>query len=224
MEKIKISKADYQRLQEHRKFLSNMNAAYFTMEMDPFSLDWVMDNGMAERLLGISAEQAIAFGKVITQQVKEGADYDESVVDQVEFFLNNPKGKWSGVFRLLNFSNDGNWLIYSSTPLNWDESGTVSRIAVAALVIDDIFDTPRTLGSFKDYIVEQVMHKDVESLTDKQRQVLLLIAQNKSRTEIAQEMNISPYTVDDHKRAITKKFKLGSSKELVGLSQYLGFK
>lgn len=221
--KIAVSKAEYQRLLDLRKFVSSMNAAYFTMEIETFELTWIADSSLVQRVLGISAAQTIQFGKIIAQQVREGADFDESITEQQEYFKNTPNGKWSGVFRITGFQGQSTWLLYSSTPLEWNENGSVKQIAVVAIAVNDIFNTPLTLHSFRDHLIKEVAKKDVDSLSPKQREVLKLIAQHKSRSEISEIMNISHYTVDDHKKAIAKKFNLKSVNDLDVLSQTLGF-
>ena len=55
------------------------------------------------------------------------------------------------------------------------------------------------------------------ALTQREREVLLLIAQDNALKQIAIELNISPKTVESHKAAIMKKLNIYS---LVGLTRY----
>lgn len=220
--KIAVAREEYERLLFYRKFFRNMNTAYFTLNIDEFEVDWRVDNGMVTRMFGITADEARAFGEMLTKQVKAGDDFNESYTRHIKYFKDNPDGKWSGVIRMMGLQGQSSWLIYSSTPFDYNQKGEVSKLAIIAIIVDDIFQTPLTLRAFRDYIIREVARKDVQSLSPKQLELLRLIAQNKTRIEIAEIMNISLYTVDDHKKAIVSKFGLKSKKDLVGLSQSLG--
>lgn len=61
------------------------------------------------------------------------------------------------------------------------------------------------------------------SLTDKQRQVLELLAQHKSSKEIARTLGISPYTVDQRITAAKHKLQAGGRGEVARLYRRLSY-
>ena len=56
---------------------------------------------------------------------------------------------------------------------------------------------------------------EYDSLTDREREVLRLIAQGKTLPEIAQHLYLSPYTVQTHRDHIMKKLDLHNKAELI---------
>jgi RNA polymerase sigma factor (sigma-70 family) len=52
-------------------------------------------------------------------------------------------------------------------------------------------------------------------LTDREREVLQLVAEGKTNKEIANVLNISPYTIDTHRSHILQKLNLHSAPELI---------
>jgi two-component system, NarL family, response regulator NreC len=54
-----------------------------------------------------------------------------------------------------------------------------------------------------------------DQLTSREREVLQLVAEGKSNKEIAQFLNLSPFTVETHRRNLLEKLKLHSLAELI---------
>lgn len=57
--------------------------------------------------------------------------------------------------------------------------------------------------------------KSVAALTKREKQVLQLIAEGKTTTMMAQQLNVSPLTVDTHRRNLMQKFAVKNVAELV---------
>ncbi len=53
------------------------------------------------------------------------------------------------------------------------------------------------------------------SLTDRQRQIITLVAQGKTNSEIAEELSLSPRTIESHRARIMKAAGLRNAAELV---------
>ena len=70
----------------------------------------------------------------------------------------------------------------------------------------------------EDY-VRQLQDKDIEDsyelLTQRERELLQLIAEGKSNKDVANMLNLSPYTVDTHRGNIMEKLNLHSVPELI---------
>jgi DNA-binding NarL/FixJ family response regulator len=70
---------------------------------------------------------------------------------------------------------------------------------VARNVRNDLISSPKTIGKFSD------------RLTSRQREVLQLVAEGRSRKEISAILNISVKTVEFHKRQLMQKLNLQTS-------------
>jgi DNA-binding NarL/FixJ family response regulator len=62
----------------------------------------------------------------------------------------------------------------------------------------------------------------LDLLTNREREVLQLIAEGKTNKDIAQALNLSVYTVDAHRGRIMEKLNLHSTGELVRFAMRAG--
>ena len=70
----------------------------------------------------------------------------------------------------------------------------------------------------KDYFTQNVLDKEsraLDGLTSRQQEVLALLAEGATNTEIAEKLHISPKTVASHRENIMQKLNLHSRTELV---------
>jgi DNA-binding CsgD family transcriptional regulator len=202
----------------YRKIFGSINAAIYINNQIPFRIDWISDNQCVPRILGITAEQVVEQGDYIMARMLESPDFMESVTMAVERFQQEPDIRWAGVYRIKDKHGDPQWVMYSAATMEINEYGLPEKVVVVAFPIEDIYNTPQTLRQFQADLQGKAYAQEAAKLTDKQHQVLQLIAQGKSRQEIADTMGISKYTVDDHKKALYKKFDLKSTAGLVKLA------
>jgi len=80
--------------------------------------------------------------------------------------------------------------------------------AITALVFEDYYNKEKVAKQAK-------QHSQLTDLTDREVQVLALIADGKSTREVAEELFISTKTVDTHKAHILDKLGLKNTAELV---------
>lgn len=216
-----LSDSETKELHLYRKIFGSINAAVYINNQIPFRVDWISDNDCVPRILGITAEQVVEQGDYIMARMLESPDFMESVTMAVERFQQEPDVRWAGVYRIKDRHGQPQWVMYSAATMDINEQGLPEKVAVVAFPIEDIFNTPQTLRYFQEDLQQKVYAQEVAKLTDKQRQVMQLIAQGKSRQQIADTMSISKYTVDDHKKALYKKFDINSTAELVRLAAKL---
>jgi DNA-binding NarL/FixJ family response regulator len=88
--------------------------------------------------------------------------------------------------------------------------------AIRSALNGKTFVTPLIAGEFMQHTKERANQRDESTrLTQRQREILQLLAEGKSAKEIATVLNISPRTVEFHKYRIMKDLGLNSSAELV---------
>jgi DNA-binding CsgD family transcriptional regulator len=60
-------------------------------------------------------------------------------------------------------------------------------------------------------------HKQLtrRSLTDREREIIIFLADGKSREEIAEALKISPYAIDGHKSRIMLKLGINNQADLI---------
>ncbi len=86
--------------------------------------------------------------------------------------------------------------------------------AVRSVARGDGYISPAVSGALlSDY--RQNVTDPVDLLTNREREVLQLIAEGKTNKEVANKLNLSVYTVDSHRGKIMEKLNLHSTGELV---------
>jgi two-component system response regulator NreC len=86
--------------------------------------------------------------------------------------------------------------------------------AVRSVARGDGYISPAVSGALlNDY--RQNVTDPVDLLTNREREVLRLIAEGKTNKEVANKLNLSVYTVDSHRGKIMEKLNLHSTGELV---------
>lgn len=93
-----------------------------------------------------------------------------------------------------------------------------------AQVLDNInHDKPFISKCQKDILSKRKMHlsamfKDslygLSLLSNKEREILILLTKTQDRKELAEKLYISPFTIDTHIKSLRHKLELGSKKEL----------
>jgi DNA-binding NarL/FixJ family response regulator len=86
--------------------------------------------------------------------------------------------------------------------------------AVRAVARGDAYLSPAVSATVLVDYQEQVTDP-MDQITNRERQVLQLLAEGKPSKEVAAELNISVYTVDAHRSRIMKKLQLRTSRDLV---------
>ena len=76
---------------------------------------------------------------------------------------------------------------------------------ISKMLVDDYIREIRSRGAEDSY----------DLLTSREREILQLLAEQKSNKEIAQALNLSPYTVETHRRNLQEKLNLHSLAELI---------
>jgi two-component system, NarL family, response regulator NreC len=76
---------------------------------------------------------------------------------------------------------------------------------ISKMLVEDYVREIRTRGVEDSY----------ELLTSREREILHLLAEGKSNKEIASALNLSPYTVETHRRNLQEKLNLHSFAELI---------
>lgn len=213
---------DHEELVFYRQLFSSMNASVYVLNLDPYQLDWVAPNPMMGRIMGIDQEALLFQGDTIYGRLMDDPDFKESIVEAVEKFLDDPDVNWGGVYRIKNFKEEIKWIIYSTKTLIKDASGKAIKAVCVAIDADDVFCTPKTLEHFNEYVNNEIHRGIYEGLTGRQVEVLRGLTEGKNIKEISTSLNISPYTVVDHKKALFKKLNCNSVIDLVQVAKAKG--
>ncbi|TYA59300.1 LuxR C-terminal-related transcriptional regulator [Formosa maritima] len=117
-------------------------------------------------------------------------------------------------------------IIQNTTPLEFDSDmkpiiGLAHYTVIDPKVKIPITATAKLLNKNNEYETKYFNNFSQKLLTNglsnRERDVIRLLTLNKSSKEIAESLNISPNTVDTHRRNILKKLNISSTGELIGM-------
>jgi DNA-binding CsgD family transcriptional regulator len=117
-------------------------------------------------------------------------------------------------------------IIQNTNPLAFDSKGKPTVGFAHCIVLDpniniDISASVKYLNDYNEY--ETIFFKNFSQklfndlISDREREIVHLLALNYSSKEISEKLNISPHTVDTHRRNILKKLNVSSTGELIGM-------
>ena len=199
-----------------------MNAAVYTVNMDPYSIEWVNDNRILNNVLGLNREEILAQGQYIAAKLIANPDFSESVTLAVEKFKETPDIAWAGVYRVKHENGNYNWVVYATSTFETDDNGAPTKAVCIAIDPANLLNTPETLGCFIKHLNEMRFRPTIKTLTPRQKQILELLLDSYSEEAIAERIGISKYTVSDHKKSLYKKLGCKNSKELFAKAQGAG--
>lgn len=93
--------------------------------------------------------------------------------------------------------------------------------AVRAAARGDAYLSPSVSATVLEHYGEKVSDP-MDLITNRERQVLQLLAEGKTSKEVAHDLNISAYTVDAHRSRIMKKLELRTGRDLVRFAMKRG--
>lgn len=129
-------------------------------------------------------------------------------------------------YRFKNGKGDYVNVVQNTTPLAFDENkkpiiGLAHYTVLNGNIKMPITATAKLLNNKNEYetiyynnFSQKLLHSGI---SNRERDVIRLLVLNYSSKEISVRLNISPHTVDTHRRNILKKLKISSTGELIGM-------
>jgi DNA-binding NarL/FixJ family response regulator len=98
-----------------------------------------------------------------------------------------------------------------------NNGGSVINPMVARNILQKLLGAPSPAPA-----IEHVMHDDVPTLSERERQVLELLSRGSTITSIATSLNISTHTVNMHLRSIYRRLAVNSRSEAIYVANQKG--
>ena len=175
----------------YRQIFSKMNAAIYTVNMDPYCVEWINNSRTLNDAVGLSREEILAQGEYIAAKLLSNPDFSESVTLAVEKFKETPDIAWAGVYRVQHTEGHMNWIIYATATLEFNDQGVPLKAVCVAIDPNNILNTPETLGHFIKHLNQLRFQPTIDKLTDRQKEILDLILESNSEEAIADQLGIS---------------------------------
>lgn len=217
-----MNSSEREELSFYRALMKSMNGFIYVLNMHPYKVEWINDSDTVKKFSGQTAKEIIKNGAFIPTSLEPEPDFRESVTNAIKAFEQDPDIDWGGMFRFIKDKKTATWVAYASATLSTDKYGQADKVISVAIPMDSLFHTPDTMRLFHEYCSHRLNESLIASLTNRQKEILTLIGQGKIRKEIAEELNLAITTIDDHKKALFKKFGVKKMSELAVKAQEIG--
>jgi PAS domain S-box-containing protein len=141
-------------------------------------------------------------------------DHFHDVHVTVNFFTQSPKGTFNIPYKVRRSDGEWVWTFSRSKAINHLKNG---KVLFALAMVYDIVDLLNENKAAYHGLKKHELLAKYRTLTPREKQVLDLIAAEKTSHEIAEELFIESSTVDTHRKHLIRKLGVRSS---VGLVRY----
>src|SRR3990167_36398 len=209
-----------ERLLPNNQFINQMPGPFVVLDLNSH---FIIANDTALRWTGLKSHE-VMIGKTYADMPCKASEEHESFVNQDQAILkNNGYGKIFGIYCYDN--DDWKILLAEKYPLK-DESGDIAALAVYIndLTHSNIVDVNKfiTLTSDKNsfglnkqqgFLVGEISPR--LSLTPRQQECLFFLIRGKTAKGIAETLNVSPRTIEDHIEQLKGVFNCQTKYELI---------
>ncbi|MBU3823073.1 LuxR C-terminal-related transcriptional regulator [Flavobacteriaceae bacterium XHP0103] len=162
----------------------------------------------------------------------------QALGELMKFTLSNipleerPKMSYTWNYRIKNAKGVYVNVIQNTSPLEFDSEGKPIIGLAHYTVLDakiklQVSATAKLLNDNNEYETKYFNNFSQKLLSDsisnRERDIVRLLILNYSSKDIAEKLNISPNTVDTHRRNILKKLNISSTGELIGMAKTNNF-
>lgn len=209
---IDHNKELYERLSFYHELYNQLKVALFIHDLNKLRHVWMNRN--YEKILGYTCEEIQKMGP---EWAMDNYHPDDRYIirDRIDHCMRGEDGSYCSIYRVRHKKGHWVWLYSNVTVFNRDGNNKPRYLLGMAI---DFTESLRTMTQVEELVRENKRLKNelvVKCLSEREREVLGLIAQGKRSKEIAESLHISPHTVNNHRKKIMKKTEMSNSAELM---------
>ncbi|NVN95490.1 MAG: PAS domain-containing protein [Bacteroidetes bacterium] len=197
-------------LKQKVKFLESIinNLPIAVYINDCKSKQQVWGNPLAEKRLGVPIEDLK--NKDIEWYLSHYHPDDIKVIkESILTFTEQRDTEFSGVYRIKPEGDDQwRWSYSKSTVFTKDQNGKNELILGIAVDLSHEMNTKNQMDLIMKENIKLANKLILDSLTKREKQILHYISKGFNTKEIAKTLDISPHTVNSHRKVISKKLRL----------------
>lgn len=201
-------------------YLDKLPAVAIIHDIHTWNVVYMNANGLAH--LGISLSELLEMGNEYHQRFFNPEDSKEYVPKISGMLERNNIGEMISFFQQVRSSENADyklWLSSTKVCLYSEDGKPLLTITVSIPV-----DSEHNLSAKVDRLMEEntFLHRNnnsFASLTSREKEILCLMAQDKTSSEIAAKLFISEDTVKTHRRNIKKKINAENQYDIIKFSQ-----
>ena len=205
-------------LEQLKRICDSSNEMSSIFEFENFSYSMVYSNKAAYMYLGVNSEQTTKLGfKYILSIVHP--ENISALYNMIKHFSEDisKKEMHTGVF-YIKVKTGWEWTYSCVKPAIFNKDGSIKYLLSTACSIDNLLKNKSDYQLLKSNLSFFELHAaKFLSLKEREKEVLRYIADEYTSKEIANVLNISPFTVDTYRKNLIEKLQVKSS---IGLAKY----
>ena len=139
----------------------------------------------------------------------------KKIEEKLKKIRNNGRTTYQGVYRIKDRRGNYRWLHLQTRTFKYNGNGQPDLLLSFSVDITSQVERYKQLRRFITLHVDEVYDEMLKQLTEREKEVLALLAAGDSVQEIADKLFISFHTVRTHKRNVQSKLGMRTTNELV---------
>lgn len=220
----KLTKKFIQEYKFFRKIINNLNVIIYYNEMrKDGTLKLLWANSQVPKIMGYTLKERMEMEPNYYKEKYHPDDYPTIVPQMWSFFFKKTKHTKAFLYRVKH--KDGNWhWLYSTGRVveRNKEKGYARGFCLAIDMTDKIVENEDRLQVLLKENARLKNKLELSKLTPAEKQIIVELTKGKSTQEIAELLNRSYQTINNHKRHIFKKLEIHKLTDLVAFAKESG--
>lgn len=214
-----IENINTENIEFYKTIFSKIGIGVFIIDLR--SNEYVWGNNLYTDILGYSTEEFFKNSMEFAEKYFHPDDKDLAR-SRILAFKENVINTWAGVYRVKH--KEGHWVwVYSHfNVFQRDSSGLPAQLIGVSMDAAKHFKTKDQIDVLYNERLRSRKQELINKLTKRQIEIIRLIAQGQSYTEIARNLSIQPDTVNKHRKNILHILGLNNIASLVCFAKEVG--
>ncbi|MBN1338778.1 MAG: PAS domain-containing protein [Bacteroidales bacterium] len=217
---LKNNKELFDKLVYYNDIYNRLNIAVFVHDLTRLRHIWA--NNCYEKITGYSKEEIMQMGP---EWAEENYHPEDRFImkERIKYFREKSGDSYSCIYRIKHKENRWVWLYSNCVVFNRDRYGMPVQLLGIAI---DFTGSFKTIGQLEKLILENKMLRNeliLCKISKREKEVLTFISRGLSAGQIGSQLNISPNTVNNHRKNMMKKLGAGNIAQLIKIVEENGF-
>ena len=199
--------------------VNQMNAVFMLIRFNSknkYEITWA-NKEYANLIRGhLTADSGLESGARLPQLVSK--EDEEIIIRSFEFFIENPGKAFNTLINRIDADGKKIWLLINSVASLLNPEGEPVEVIALVLDITERIEAEEKIDKLERENLLLRVRMNKMDLTRRESEIVSWIVRGYTNKEIAAELNISPFTVDTHRKKVMKKLKLKNTAELVNFA------
>jgi hypothetical protein len=193
-------------LKFYKRFINNIKVCMYLINKKTYEIHTITKNETIISILAAWTRQSFT-AQGIYNTLEHKYHLNNSINNSINKLKKFPDETASNMYQMRGIVNSTYRIYYTTSTFQQDESGIPSIATIASIPINNILGVKDTLNDYQRFLNKVTSEKKLSIYTYRQKATLTLRGLDFTRSEIASQLNLSEYTIEDYKRAFSKKLK-----------------